>query len=159
MAAGKERQRWARRDGGRQGETTSLARFMCASWGTHSRPVASPSMRSGNTCGMVRARRSMHRDVGYMRYTKCPGLGCPPSSWCLHVHPPNSFWLCQMARWLDNAQPRFGYQWQCKIHWIRLNSLMIIGIEQRHHRAHEPATQPQPHALNIAWSEMTHFGW
>ena len=76
-----------------------------------------------------------------------------------HVCQPNSFWLCQMAQWLDNAQLRFGYQWQCKIHRIHLNSLMIIGIKQRHSRTHEPAIQPQPHILNIVQSETTHFGW
>ena len=32
---------------------------------------------------MVRARRSVRRDVGYMRYTKCVGLGCPTSFWCM----------------------------------------------------------------------------
>ena len=62
-----------------------------------------------------------------------------------------------MARRLDDAGPKFGYQWQRQIHWICLNSLMLIGIEQRHRRVHEPATQPQPHALNIAQSEMTNL--
>ena len=75
----------------------SLAHFVRASWGRHSRPVASPSMRSGNTCSIVRARRSVRHNVGYTRYTKCPGLGCPPSSWCcMFVHRTHS----GSAKWL-----------------------------------------------------------
>ena len=34
------------------------------------------SMGSGGTCSMVRACRSTHRNIGYMRYSKCMGIGC-----------------------------------------------------------------------------------
>ena len=48
------------------------------------------SMGSGDMCGMVRACRSIHCNIGYMRYIKCLGLGCPLSSWCLgHMDAPS----------------------------------------------------------------------